>query len=67
MMTTAFNPMEIVITPYTTYVLIESKARSDASSPTDANGAARSSRASGLPIGRWIDEAGAEVYDLLEV
>ena len=68
MMTTAFNPMEIVITPYTTYVIIgeQSPFRRIFTDGRDWGGEIEPSYA-GYSIGRWIDAAGKGVYDLLVV
>jgi hypothetical protein len=68
MMTTAFNPMEIVVTPYTTYVLIgeQSPFRRIFTDGREWGGEIEASYA-GYSIGRWIDAAGTGVYDLLEV
>ena len=68
MMTTAFNPMEIVITPYTTYVLIgeQSPFRRIFTDGREWGGEIEPSYA-GYSIGRWIDEAGNGIYDLLQV
>src|SRR5712671_7562413 len=62
MMTTAFNPMEIVITPYTTYVLIgeQSPFRRIFTDGREWGGEIEPSYA-GYSIGRWIDEAGTGV------
>ena len=68
MMTTAFNPMEIVITPFTTYVLIgeQSPLRRIFTDGREWGGEIEPSYA-GYSIGRWSDQAGTGIYDLLEV
>ena len=67
-MTIAFTPLEIVVTPKTTYVLtgnVEPNRRiyTDGRDwPTDLT-----PTYAGYSIGRWIDEDGDGVYDVLEV
>ena len=67
-MTIAFTPLEIVVTPKTTYVLtgnVEPNRRiyTDGRDwPTDLT-----PTYAGYSIGRWIDEDGDGVYDILEV
>jgi hypothetical protein len=68
LMTIAFTPLEIVVTPKTTYVLtgnVEPNRRiyTDGRDwPTDLT-----PTYAGYSIGRWIDEDGDGVYDVLEV
>ncbi len=68
LMTIAFTPLEIVVTPKTTYVLtgnVEPNRRiyTDGRDwPTDLT-----PTYAGYSIGRWIDEDGDGVYDILEV
>ena len=68
MMTTAFNPMEIVITPFTTYVLIgeQSPFRRIFTDGREWGGEIEPSYA-GTSIGRWVDETGSGVYNVLQV
>jgi hypothetical protein len=68
MMTVVFNPMEIVITPYTTYVLLgdQNPIRRIFTDGREWGGEIEPSYA-GYSLGRWIDESGTGVYDLLEV
>jgi hypothetical protein len=68
MMTVVFNPMEIVITPYTTYVLLgdQNPIRRIFTDGREWGGEIEPSYA-GYSVGRWIDESGSGVYDLLEV
>jgi len=68
MMTTAFIPMEFVITPRTTYILIgeQSPFRRIYTDGRDWRDDIEPSYA-GYSIGRWIDEAGNGRYDVLEV
>src|SRR6202163_2722941 len=69
MMMTAYEPMEIIVTPATTYIMID--VHTDAVRriftdgrdwPTDAEPAFV-----GYSIGKWIDTAGAGRYDTLVV
>jgi hypothetical protein len=68
LMTIAFTPLEIVVTPKTTYVLtgnVEPNRRiyTDGRDwPTDLT-----PTYAGYSIGRWTDEDGDGVYDVLEV
>jgi hypothetical protein len=68
LMTIAFTPLEFVVTPETTYVLtgnVEPNRRiyTDGRDwPTDLE-----PTYAGYSIGRWIDEDGDGVYDVLEV
>src|SRR5499425_1354196 len=68
LMTIAFTPLEIIVTPKTTYVLIGNvepnrRIYTDGRDwPTDLQ-----PTYAGFSIGRWIDEDGDGVYDVLEV
>jgi hypothetical protein len=68
LMTIAFTPLEFVITPETTYVLTGNtepnrRIYTDGRDwPTDLQ-----PTYAGYSIGRWLDEDGDGVYDLLEV
>ena len=63
----AVFPMEIVITPNTTYILFDYSRRA-ASTPTGANlPKDHEPNFLGYSIGRWIDENGDGRYDALEV
>jgi hypothetical protein len=68
MMTTAFIPMEFVVTPEATYVLIgeQSPFRRIFTDGRDWRDDIQPSYA-GYSIGKWIDEDGDGIYDLLEV
>ncbi len=68
MMTIAFQPIEFVVTPATTYVLIGG-AEHFRRIFTDGRTWPKEIEASfaGYSIGRWIDEDGDGVYDVLEV
>ena len=64
----AFMPLEFVVTPDTTYILIGMHDHIAASSPTDATGRKEIEPTyPGYSIGRWIDEDGDGRYDVLEV
>jgi hypothetical protein len=68
LMTIAFTPLEFVVTPNTTYVLIGGSEHfrriftDKRDWPTDIE-----PTYAGYSIGRWIDEDGDGVYDVLEV
>jgi hypothetical protein len=69
MMMSAYDPMEIVVTPDVTYVLISHindmyrRIFTDGREwPTDLE-----TSYAGYSIGRWIDDSGAGRYDVLEV
>jgi hypothetical protein len=68
LMTIAFTPLEFVVTPKTTYVLIGGSEHfrrifTDGRDwPTDIEPSY-----AGYSIGRWVDEDGDGVYDVLEV
>jgi hypothetical protein len=69
MMMTAYEPMEVIVTPDTTYIMIDVHTDSvrriftdGRDWPTDAEPAF-----TGYSIGKWIDTDGAGRYDLLEV
>ena len=68
LMTIAFQPIEFVVTPATTYVLIGGSEHFRRIF-TDGRGWPEQIEASyaGYSIGRWIDEDGDGAYDLLEV
>jgi hypothetical protein len=68
MMTIAFQPIEFVVTPATTYVLIGGAEhfRRIFTDGRDWPGEIEASFA-GYSIGRWIDEDGDGMYDVLEV
>jgi hypothetical protein len=68
MMTIAFNPLEFVITPFTTYVLIgeQSPFRRIFTDGREWGGEIEPSYA-GFSIGRWIDETVSGAYNLLQV
>jgi hypothetical protein len=68
MMTIAFQPIEFVVTPATTYILIGGSEHFRRIF-TDGRTWPKEIEASfaGYSIGRWIDEDGDGVYDVLEV
>jgi len=68
LMTIAFQPIEFVVTPATTYVLIGGSEHFRRIF-TDGRGWPEQIEASyaGYSIGRWIDRDGDGAYDLLEV
>ena len=66
-----YNPMEIIITPEITYILMTHNSDNFRRIYTDgrdwpAEGSTESTFA-GFSIGRWIDEDGDGTYDVLEV
>jgi hypothetical protein len=64
-----YSPMEIVITPGTTYMLID-HIHDDRRIFTDGRGWPDEEvepTFSGYSIGRWVDEAGTGKYDVLEI
>jgi hypothetical protein len=65
---TAYGPMEIVITPETTYILIE-YIRDNRRVFTDGRDwpADLEPSFAGYSIGKWIDEGGTGRYDVLDV
>jgi hypothetical protein len=69
MMMNAYDPMEIVVTPETTYILISHVNDSYRRIYTDGRKwpAETLPTFSGYSIGRWIDEDGDGRYDVLEV
>ena len=60
-----FGPLEFVVTPYTTYILIGTQARRIFTDGRDWPKDLEPSY-SGYSIGRWIDEDGDGNYDVLE-
>ena len=69
MMMNAYDPMEIVVTPETTYILISHVNDSYRRIYTDGRDWPEDAEATyaGYSIGRWIDEDGDGRYDVLEV
>jgi hypothetical protein len=65
-MMTAFEALEFIVTPHTTYVLIGTQARRIFTDGRDWAKEIEPTYA-GYSIGRWIDEDGSGVYDVLEV
>ena len=69
MMMNAYDPMEIVVTPETTYILISHVNDSYRRIYTDGRNWPQETLPtfSGYSIGKWIDEDGDGRYDVLEV
>jgi hypothetical protein len=70
MMMNAYDPMEVVVTPETTYVLISHVNDSYRRIYTDGRdwpGADTAPTFAGYSIGKWLDEDGDGKYDVLEV
>jgi hypothetical protein len=71
MMMNLYDPMEIVVTPNTTYILISHVNDSYRRIYTDGRGWPMGEAAeptyAGYSIGRWIDEDGDGRYDVLEI
>jgi hypothetical protein len=69
LMTIAFRPQEYIITPGTTYILVNDQSSHSRRVFTDGRNWPSDLPPSyeGYSIGRWIDEDGNGVYDLLEV
>jgi hypothetical protein len=60
-----FGPLEFIVTPYTTYILIGTQARRIFTDGRDWPKDLEPSYA-GYSIGRWIDEDGDSNYGVLE-
>jgi hypothetical protein len=70
MMMNAYDPMELVVTPETTYVLISHVNDSYRRIYTDGRdfpGPETTPTFAGYSIGKWLDEDGDGKYDVLEV
>ena len=71
MMMNAYDPMEVVVTPETTYILISHVNDSYRRIYTDGRAWPDPERTlptfSGYSIGKWLDEDGDGKYDVLEV
>jgi hypothetical protein len=70
MMMNAYDPMEVVVTPETTYVLISHVNDSYRRIYTDGRdwpGPETTPTFAGYSIGKWLDEDGDGKYDVLEV
>jgi hypothetical protein len=69
MMMSAFDPMEIVITPHVTYILISHVNDSYRRIYTDGREWPEQFEPTfaGYSIGRWVDEDGDGRYDVLEI
>jgi len=59
--------MEIVVTPHTTYILIDHIQDSRRIFTDGRTGRRRSSHVAGYAIGKWLDSDGDGRYDTLEV
>jgi hypothetical protein len=68
-MTTAFAPLEVVVTPDTTYILLDHRNDNYRRIFTDGRDWPKNLEPTyaGYSVGRWIDEDGDGVYDVLEV
>ena len=62
------QPMEFIIKPTVIYMLLESRARSGASTPTGAPGPRIPTAAmSAIRSGKWLDTDNDGIYDTLEI